>query len=110
MTRTHPSLAGTLLERRYRVDRLLARGGMSSVYRGTDTRLDRVRARRGYRPGIRRRQRRTGRITAAFERAYAHWPEAFIRLDIHTYDVFDVHHFRELGRQVDQLPTLLESR
>ncbi|UOX85039.1 Stk1 family PASTA domain-containing Ser/Thr kinase [Amycolatopsis sp. FBCC-B4732] len=41
MTRTHPSLAGTLLERRYRVDRLLAHGGMSSVYRGTDTRLDR---------------------------------------------------------------------
>lgn len=41
MTRTHPSLVGTLLERRYRVDRLLAHGGMSSVYRGTDTRLDR---------------------------------------------------------------------
>ncbi|MFI5609827.1 Stk1 family PASTA domain-containing Ser/Thr kinase [Amycolatopsis sp. NPDC051903] len=41
MTRTHPSLVGTLLERRYRVDRLLARGGMSSVYRGVDTRLDR---------------------------------------------------------------------
>ncbi len=41
MTRTQPSLVGTLLERRYRVDRLLARGGMSSVYRGTDTRLDR---------------------------------------------------------------------
>ena len=41
VTRTQPSLVGTLLERRYRVDRLLARGGMSSVYRGTDTRLDR---------------------------------------------------------------------
>ncbi|MEU4251477.1 Stk1 family PASTA domain-containing Ser/Thr kinase [Amycolatopsis sp. NPDC026612] len=41
MTRTHPSLVGTLLEQRYRVDRLLAHGGMSSVYRGTDTRLDR---------------------------------------------------------------------
>ncbi|MEC3980019.1 Stk1 family PASTA domain-containing Ser/Thr kinase [Amycolatopsis sp. H20-H5] len=41
MTRTDTSLVGTLLERRYRVDRLLARGGMSSVYRGTDTRLDR---------------------------------------------------------------------
>ncbi|WP_328607701.1 Stk1 family PASTA domain-containing Ser/Thr kinase [Amycolatopsis sp. NBC_00345] len=41
MTRTHPSLVGTLLEHRYRVDRLLARGGMSSVYRGLDTRLDR---------------------------------------------------------------------
>jgi serine/threonine-protein kinase len=34
-------LVGALLERRYRVDRLLARGGMSSVYRGLDTRLDR---------------------------------------------------------------------
>ena len=41
MTRTQPSLVGTLLEQRYRVDRLLAHGGMSSVYRGTDTRLDR---------------------------------------------------------------------
>lgn len=34
-------LLGTLLERRYRVDALLARGGMSTVYRGLDTRLDR---------------------------------------------------------------------
>jgi serine/threonine protein kinase/beta-lactam-binding protein with PASTA domain len=41
VTRTQPSLVGTLLEQRYRVDRLLAHGGMSSVYRGTDTRLDR---------------------------------------------------------------------
>nr|WP_246382282.1 Stk1 family PASTA domain-containing Ser/Thr kinase [Prauserella isguenensis] len=30
-----------MLDRRYRVDGLLARGGMSSVYRGLDTRLDR---------------------------------------------------------------------
>ncbi|HEU5473996.1 MAG TPA: PASTA domain-containing protein [Actinophytocola sp.] len=36
-----PALTGTLLEQRYRVDGLLARGGMSSVYRGLDTRLDR---------------------------------------------------------------------
>ncbi|MGW7531464.1 Stk1 family PASTA domain-containing Ser/Thr kinase [Amycolatopsis sp. NPDC054798] len=42
MTRTQPSLVGTLLERRYRVDQLLARGGMSAVYRGLDTRLDRA--------------------------------------------------------------------
>jgi serine/threonine protein kinase/beta-lactam-binding protein with PASTA domain len=41
VTRTQPGLVGTLLEQRYRVDRLLAHGGMSSVYRGTDTRLDR---------------------------------------------------------------------
>ncbi|PXY25037.1 serine/threonine protein kinase [Prauserella coralliicola] len=41
MTRTETGLTGTLLDRRYRVDGLLARGGMSSVYRGVDTRLDR---------------------------------------------------------------------
>ncbi|GAA1947992.1 Stk1 family PASTA domain-containing Ser/Thr kinase [Amycolatopsis minnesotensis] len=41
MTSTDTSLVGALLERRYRVDKLLARGGMSSVYRGVDTRLDR---------------------------------------------------------------------
>jgi eukaryotic-like serine/threonine-protein kinase len=34
-------LIGTLLEGRYRIDELLAIGGMSRVYRGTDTRLDR---------------------------------------------------------------------
>jgi len=34
-------LIGALLEQRYRVDALLARGGMSSVYRGLDTRLER---------------------------------------------------------------------
>ncbi|TDV40391.1 serine/threonine-protein kinase [Actinophytocola oryzae] len=34
-------MLGALLEQRYRVDALLARGGMSSVYRGLDTRLDR---------------------------------------------------------------------
>ena len=36
-----PNLVGALLEQRYRVDALLARGGMSAVYRGLDTRLDR---------------------------------------------------------------------
>ena len=35
------SLVGSTLERRYRVDSLIARGGMSAVYRGLDTRLDR---------------------------------------------------------------------
>ena len=30
-----------MLERRYRVDSVIARGGMSVVYRGLDTRLDR---------------------------------------------------------------------
>jgi len=33
--------AGTVLEGRYRVDGLLARGGMSVVHRGSDLRLDR---------------------------------------------------------------------
>jgi serine/threonine-protein kinase len=32
---------GVLLDRRYRVTSVLARGGMSTVYRGVDTRLDR---------------------------------------------------------------------
>ncbi|HEX6755779.1 MAG TPA: PASTA domain-containing protein [Mycobacteriales bacterium] len=34
-------LVGTVLDRRYRVDGPLARGGMSTVYLGTDLRLDR---------------------------------------------------------------------
>ncbi|MFL6128275.1 MAG: protein kinase domain-containing protein, partial [Mycobacteriales bacterium] len=34
-------LVGTVLDGRYRVDRMLARGGMSTVYAGTDLRLDR---------------------------------------------------------------------
>jgi len=34
-------LLGALLERRYRVDSVIAHGGMSVVYRGLDTRLDR---------------------------------------------------------------------
>ncbi|MEV6974810.1 Stk1 family PASTA domain-containing Ser/Thr kinase [Kitasatospora sp. NPDC093806] len=35
-------LIGTLLDGRYRVERRIAAGGMSTVYQGTDTRLDRV--------------------------------------------------------------------
>lgn len=34
-------MLGTLLDGRYRVDTVIARGGMSTVYRGVDTRLDR---------------------------------------------------------------------
>jgi serine/threonine-protein kinase len=41
VTRHGVGLTGTQLEQRYRVDSLLARGGMSTVYRGLDTRLDR---------------------------------------------------------------------
>ncbi|MDT7615276.1 MAG: eukaryotic-like serine/threonine-protein kinase [Pseudonocardiales bacterium] len=36
-----PPTAGALLDARYRVGSVIARGGMSTVYRGTDTRLDR---------------------------------------------------------------------
>jgi eukaryotic-like serine/threonine-protein kinase len=36
-----PPEAGALLDARYRVGSVIARGGMSTVYRGTDTRLDR---------------------------------------------------------------------
>ncbi|MFF2039225.1 Stk1 family PASTA domain-containing Ser/Thr kinase [Kitasatospora sp. NPDC058170] len=38
----HDPLIGTLLDGRYRVEQRIATGGMSTVYRGTDTRLDRV--------------------------------------------------------------------
>ncbi|MFJ5121167.1 Stk1 family PASTA domain-containing Ser/Thr kinase [Kitasatospora sp. NPDC088548] len=38
----HDPLIGTLLDGRYRVEQRIAAGGMSTVYRGTDTRLDRV--------------------------------------------------------------------
>lgn len=41
MTRADSGLVGTLLQQRYRVGDLLARGGMSAVHRGFDTRLER---------------------------------------------------------------------
>ncbi|MGB6181416.1 MAG: Stk1 family PASTA domain-containing Ser/Thr kinase [Rhodococcus sp. (in: high G+C Gram-positive bacteria)] len=41
MTSSGSSLQGVLLDRRYRVDSAIARGGMSTVYRGLDLRLDR---------------------------------------------------------------------
>lgn len=42
MTQADATLVGSLLEDRYRVTGLLARGGMATVYRGVDTRLDRT--------------------------------------------------------------------
>ncbi|MFI9362958.1 Stk1 family PASTA domain-containing Ser/Thr kinase [Kitasatospora sp. NPDC053057] len=38
----HDPLIGTVLDNRYRVEQRIATGGMSTVYKGTDTRLDRV--------------------------------------------------------------------
>lgn len=39
--RSGSELLGVLLEGRYRIDAIIARGGMSTVYRGVDLRLDR---------------------------------------------------------------------
>ncbi|WP_158845122.1 Stk1 family PASTA domain-containing Ser/Thr kinase [Streptomyces sp. NRRL WC-3742] len=41
-TGMHDPLIGTLLDGRYQVEQRIAAGGMSTVYKGTDTRLDRV--------------------------------------------------------------------
>ena len=45
-------LVGRLLDGRYRLDRPLARGGMATVYLGTDTRLDRTIAVKVMRPAL----------------------------------------------------------
>ncbi|WP_141978246.1 Stk1 family PASTA domain-containing Ser/Thr kinase [Saccharothrix saharensis] len=42
MERSATNVIGGLLEQRYRVGSLVARGGMSTVYRGVDTRLERT--------------------------------------------------------------------
>ncbi|WP_106614890.1 Stk1 family PASTA domain-containing Ser/Thr kinase [Saccharothrix carnea] len=42
MERSATNVIGGLLEQRYRVGTLVARGGMSTVYRGVDTRLERT--------------------------------------------------------------------
>lgn len=39
---SNDALIGRTLDGRYRIDELVARGGMATVYRATDTRLDRV--------------------------------------------------------------------
>ncbi|WP_354644895.1 Stk1 family PASTA domain-containing Ser/Thr kinase [Kitasatospora camelliae] len=45
-------LIGALLDGRYRVDQRIAVGGMATVYRGTDTRLDRVLALKVMHPSL----------------------------------------------------------
>jgi beta-lactam-binding protein with PASTA domain len=45
-------LVGRLLDGRYRLDEAVARGGMATVYRATDTRLDRVVAVKVMRPAL----------------------------------------------------------
>jgi eukaryotic-like serine/threonine-protein kinase len=49
--RKDQTLVGVVLDHRYRVTGLLARGGMSTVYRGADTRLDRAVAIKIMHPG-----------------------------------------------------------
>ncbi|WP_348533266.1 Stk1 family PASTA domain-containing Ser/Thr kinase [Kitasatospora sp. MAA4] len=51
MTLNDP-LLGALLDGRYRVEQRIAVGGMATVYRGTDTRLDRVLALKVMHPGL----------------------------------------------------------
>ena len=46
------ALVGRLLDRRYRLDRSIARGGMATVYDATDTRLDRRVAVKVMRPAL----------------------------------------------------------
>jgi serine/threonine-protein kinase len=51
-TVTADPLVGRLLDGRYRLDDAIARGGMATVYRATDTRLDRVVAVKVMRPAL----------------------------------------------------------
>ena len=63
--------SGRLLDGRYRVDARIARGGMATVYRALDTRLDRVVAAQGDAPGARRA---TPRSSSASSARPSPWP------------------------------------
>ncbi|MFJ8307718.1 MULTISPECIES: Stk1 family PASTA domain-containing Ser/Thr kinase [unclassified Streptomyces] len=51
-TTLHDPLVGQVLDGRYRVDARIAAGGMATVYRAVDTRLDRVLALKVMHPGL----------------------------------------------------------
>ncbi|MHA6759302.1 Stk1 family PASTA domain-containing Ser/Thr kinase [Streptacidiphilus sp. PAMC 29251] len=51
-TTLHDPLLGRMLDARYRVEQRIAVGGMATVYRGLDTRLDRVVALKVMHPGL----------------------------------------------------------
>lgn len=52
MTTSAQPLIGVVVDARYRVDGLIARGGMATVYRATDLRLDRTVALKVMHPGL----------------------------------------------------------
>ncbi|MFJ3787246.1 Stk1 family PASTA domain-containing Ser/Thr kinase [Kitasatospora sp. NPDC090091] len=58
----HDPLIGSLLDGRYRVEQRIASGGMSTVYKGTDTRLDRVVALKVMHPSLAGDEGFTGRF------------------------------------------------
>lgn len=93
---------GGLLDGRYRVEALLATGGMSTVYRGTDTRLDRRVAIKVMDPSL--------AADPAFADRFEREARAAARLDHpHVVEVFDqgVHRSRE-GEHVFLVMELVE--
>jgi eukaryotic-like serine/threonine-protein kinase len=62
MDNTPDPLIGTLLDARYRVEQRIAVGGMATVYRATDTRLDRVVAVKVMHPSLAQDAEFTGRF------------------------------------------------
>ncbi|NJQ02375.1 Stk1 family PASTA domain-containing Ser/Thr kinase [Streptomyces zingiberis] len=71
--RREDPLAGQVLDGRYRIDARIAAGGMATVYRGLDTRLDRVIALKVMHPGL--------AADAAFVERFIREAKAVARLD-----------------------------